>query len=75
MEDGVPMGLLGGQGQEQQPMQGGPSSAAGTSSEQLVGSIVGSNSGAGPAANDARAVSQIPGGSTAGMAGGIPGAA
>lgn len=77
MEDGIPMGLLGGEGQQQAPqMPGGPSSAAGTSSAQLVGSIVGSSSGAGPAANDARAIQQIPGAAgIGGVNGAVSGAA
>lgn len=76
MEDGVPMGLLGGQPQAPPQQMGGPSSAVGTSAQQLVGSIVGSSSGAGPAANDARAVHQIPGAAgIGGVNGGVPGAA
>jgi hypothetical protein len=82
MEQGVPMGLLGGQqgpGQApppQQPQQPGAPGVGAPSAQQLVGSIVGSNSGAGPAANDARAVSQIPGGGSAGTVNGaMPGGA
>lgn len=80
MEGGVPTGLLGGdQGgapgamQPQQP--GAPGVPGAPSPQQLVGSIVGSNSGAGPAANDARAVSQIAGGASVGAGGGMAGAA
>lgn len=58
MEAGVPMGLLGGGGQ-QQPQQVQAAGVPGVTPQQLVGSVVGSNSGAGPIANDARAVAQI----------------
>lgn len=81
MEGGVPMGLLGGGGaqspQTPQPQQPGVAGVPGAPSpNQLVGSIVGSNSGAGPAANDARATQQIPGGqSVGGMNGAVPGSA
>lgn len=81
MEHGVPMGLIGGdQGQAPQPQQpqqpGAPGVPGAPSPNQMVGSVVGSNSGAGPAANDARAISQIPGGGSTGMVNGAaPGGA
>lgn len=75
MESGVPTGLLGG-GAPPPQQPGAPGAPGAPTSQQLVGAIVGSNSGAGPAANDARAISQIPGGSNAGgLNGAVPGAA
>jgi len=68
MEGGVPMGLLGGGppsatppgAMSPQPQQAGPPQPA-TAGAQYAGSVVGSNSGMGPAMNDARALSAIPG--------------
>lgn len=71
MESGVPMGLLGGGPGQQAAPQPQATGVPGASANQLVGSIVGSNSGAGPAANDARAVAQVaPGGGVPMMGGG-----
>jgi hypothetical protein len=74
MEGGVPMGLLGGDGGQQQAQPQQPQVAGipgAPSPQQMVGSIVGSNSGAGPQANDARAVAMIaPGGGVPMMGGG-----